>query len=325
MNETITNAKDEASARLVAVDILRVVALISIVTGHVFEEATADWCSSLNVTTFFILSGYLFKPNRNIRDEVLSGVRKLLIPYASWLLVCVLIVLAEIGLRGGEWPLSEWWLGLLLGGNWLRMPFFAFWFITALLLARVIFRAAIRYGLWMPIALGVIGCCWAGLTPETIATIPWSFGISLVALLYIVGGYLLRELAERVRISPAVSLVVSLACFSLFGLGFVEPVNLKYADIGTPAVSLLIAFVVPAGLLLFLQSFDSLQQFRRIAFRLANCAMPVVLFHGICLWIMWLRFTGERENPLNWIVALLVPFGIGLIIQLSKPLSKIFL
>jgi hypothetical protein len=75
---------------------------------------TGNWLFSFHMPLFFILAGFFFRP-RPLRDVVLGGVRRLLVPYAVTALAIVLIVYG-VALGRGE-PLDSYWLVAALYGN----------------------------------------------------------------------------------------------------------------------------------------------------------------------------------------------------------------
>ncbi|MEI5584910.1 acyltransferase family protein, partial [Agromyces sp. CCNWLW208] len=219
--------------RSAALDLVRVVGLVAVVLGHVSTEGLVrPLLYSWHVPVFFVISGYLWRRSRPVGDEARRRVRSLLVPYVAWIVV-VTVAWAAFTSAVGVMSLPDP-VALVLGGSAIGGQYAAFWFVTALFVAVLAMRVLSAVHAWLPAAVGVLAAALATVQPDLVARLPWSVGVGMVALVFLAVGDGLRRVRHRVRAPLELGLALVAGGLVLAGSGLVAPVDLKYADLGTP-------------------------------------------------------------------------------------------
>jgi acyltransferase len=337
----LTNSTSEASlatlyarapavpaTRSGAIDALRVLAVVAVVTGHVWAGPLIDaGLYTWHVPAFFLLSGYLWKargPDTRwaVAAEARKRFRTIMIPYCAWLAV-TLLVHVPIHLHRGTLT-SEAVILPLMGGSLNAGPFGAYWFMSALFISAIMFRALERVPLVLRVALiaGITVVIY--LFGDVLAPLPLSLGVAGAALVFLLAGQALRHVRARVKApirSGAVCLVAGAAPVLA---GMSAPLDMKYNELGTPVLSVVVAVLISSGLLLILEGvFSRLPVWvHAISTKLAAGCLMVVLTHTYVLWLLPVPDT-ERSF---WVLiaAVVLPWAVAMILN-RTPLSGIFL
>lgn len=318
-----------SSSRSAALDAVRVAAVTAVVAGHAFSGRpwTGEAIFSWHVGIFFVLSGYLWRPGRRLRPEVVHRARTLLVPYAAWL---ALVTATWWLLREHrDRPLHEpFFHRVAKGGSYIGMPYSAFWFITALFVAVVLYRALERVaGRWTPLAamgVGAVGLAAAERSPEALKSIWWAAGLAVPCLVYVAAGALLRAVRPHVSAPLVVGPVLVAAGFAAFLVGGVSPPVIKAADFGDPVLTVVAGAAIAVGAILLCEGvFTGRRRTVPWITALATTALPVVFAHGLVL-------VALADRPLDtsfgvFLAALTLPWAAALAIRRSRALSSVLL
>lgn len=321
-------AQAGAATRSGAIDALRVVAVVGIVAGHVWSGPLVDaWLYTWHVPAFFLLSGYLWKTREPgargaVRAEAGKRLRTIMVPYAAWLAVTLLIHVVMLNVRDQFQP--EAVILPVVGGSLNAGPFGAYWFMPALFLSAVAFRALEV----VPLALRItaIIAITAALYPvgQDLALLPLSVGVSGGALIFMLAGQGLRHIRARVRWPIRVGALCLLTGLVPTLIGRPASLDIKYGEFGTPVLGIVAAVLISSGLLLILEGvFTRLPAaVHAVSTSLAAGCLMVVLTHTYVLWLLEIP---EEERPF-WVLllALAVPWGIALVLH-RTPLSRVLL
>jgi fucose 4-O-acetylase-like acetyltransferase len=71
------------------IDIVKGIGILSIVIGHITDGALREILFLFHVLLFFFLSGYLFKQPQQLKNFIVKKIKRLLMPYASFLIVFI--------------------------------------------------------------------------------------------------------------------------------------------------------------------------------------------------------------------------------------------
>lgn len=313
-------ARKSAGDRLSWVDVARGLGIIAVVVGHVWMRGPLrDALYSFHMPLFFLLSGLLSRPQpigSFTRRQIVGHMR----PYAA--LLTLLIVADQViePMKGGlpvfrHWPQD---LGpILLGGSWLRGPYTIFWFVPCLMMARILFNAALNR--WPD----PLDRRWALLLLPTLLL---AYGLGMVTQMSPLGMLsvpmavmLLWAGAAWGRTGWRGWMLVPLGFASLAGLaGWVPTLNMKAADYGWPLLS--IGSGIASALLLC-----------RLSSRIAPFAAGLAAAGRASLVIMYLHVaiihygTPYLGKPWLLALALALPFATYRLFRASPPLKRIFL
>jgi fucose 4-O-acetylase-like acetyltransferase len=307
--------------RLVGLDAVRILGIIAIVAGHVWAVGTVrDLLFAWHVPVFFFLSGYLWVEQRSVAVEFGKRWKSLLVPYLMWLAIIAAAQVIEM-VAAGSTPTWSYFANLLKGGAYVGRPFTAFWFLTALFIATILYRLISRLPLWARWAIALATLSVAYLWPEMVRWIPLSAGTAAACLVFIVAGHTLAQVkSHRVAIFVAAS-IVGLAFLVLVGRHLASPVDLKKADFGTPGIAVIGAIAISAALVVGATRFMPALGARlsRAITILARAGVVVILTHPVILWILNTPSEGSR---VAFALAIVVPWAVGVGITFT-PLSPL--
>lgn len=205
----------EPRPRIAWIDAAKGVSIVLVVFGHVFPPPLSGTVAILRMPLFFFLAGYLFKP-RPLSEFLWKRGNSLLVPYLVYMAGIGLALLVFAVVAGKTALLHDPSLGRLIGGvlyggQHAGRYFVAFWFLTTLFFALLLFNTilnvfgsplrhevvvlvmlgvALAYalaGTHTPLAIGVAPAAllfvWAGASYKSIA-VPW-WGGALAAVLVV--------------------------------------------------------------------------------------------------------------------------------------------
>lgn len=303
-----------------AIDTLRVIGIVAIVAGHVWWDNpwVRDALYSWHVPIFFFLSGYLWKSGRTVRTEMSNRTRTLLIPYVTWLVIIAAAYIPWLIQQGRFEPRAV--LDLVLGGDRLGRPFSAFWFMSALFVAAIVYRVfSENLPKWVVWALAVAGLAAAWAAPHLLASVPFSAGVAVPALIFIAAGHLLREHRGRFTRPALTGIILVVISAILVFIGVARPLDMKQADMGTPVISVLVATAICCGLVLVAEVAmpKAPRGLGATMVLLASAGTMVILTHAIVLWIL---ATPPEGSLLAFAAALIVPWAVALL-AIRSPLA----
>ena len=299
-------------ARSGAIDLLRIVGIVAVVSGHVWDtEQFRAVIHPWHVPLFFILTGYLWNPSRTLKDEFSTRFRTLAIPYAAWLII----------IGGVFWTVllltKEFWIGAVVtpiyGGAFAVRPFSAFWFISALFFAALIYRAIFRLPAVAQWVIAAILVTAAYVASDLLALAPLALGSAAASVIFLLIGSSIRRF-RHVFTRPYITALLLLASsIALVTTGLSSPVNIKVADFGTPVVSVVVASAISLALILLFETFVPLlgATFSAVVTRIALGGMMVILTHAA---VLLLLDTPASGRWLDFVVALVVPWIIAVFI-----------
>lgn len=292
-----------------AIDLVRLIAVAAIVAGHAFtQEATALWLYSWHVPVFFILTGYLWKPDRTLRVELSRRALSLGRPYI-FSFIALTAVLLIVDADGAPARI----LGGLEGGRSAQMPYVTLWFVSALFFTALAFRAIGRLPYGVQWGIGIAGAVAGWIWTEPLSHTLLGVGYVATCLIYLLIGDAVRRVRGSIR-RPLITGTAALAAgVVLVATRVAAPVDIKVGDDGTPVLSLIASSAISIGLLLIAESLVRPGSFSKICTLLALPLLTVVLLHPLVLWL-------HVPNGVMFVLGILVPLAIGLA-SLRTPLS----
>ena len=314
----------DTTQRSAGIDALRVIGIVAIVAGHVWSDRSNDIARmglyTWHVPVFFFLSGYFWASERSLGSEFGKRVRSLLVPYAAWLL-CIGAVYGAY-LWANEQTLE--FVNVLLGGSYMGEPFFAFWFVTALFAACLFLRALQRVPIGVAWAVAVAGLAVAYLAPHLLTAVPFSLGVAVPGMIFILAGMSFRRIAPRLRSKVSVSVALLAGSAALIVTGVSQPLDMKQGEFGTPVLSVVIASAISAGLVLLVQwVFASVTpRAARIVTSAAAIGLAVVLTHSAFI-LLLSKFPVDLPDALVFLIVLVLSWALAYFVS-RTPLSTVF-
>lgn len=225
------------------IDNAKAIGITLVVIGHVFPGNVTKFIYLFHMPLFFLLSGFLFKP-QTIKKYSLKKVSRLLIPYVSFLLLLYFLYSILNLLFYGK-LFHDIYNGLsdiLYGGVALRGAFGVFWFTTTLFFSLIIFnflacKLEIKMLLLVMIASYTLAFLNQYLAPDF--KLPLGLNVCLYAIPLIgIGWFLKNHHTEFLLIAIVGFILFSVKTFIFHNL---VSVDLKSTVYGLPLESTAIA------------------------------------------------------------------------------------
>ncbi|QOT15867.1 acyltransferase [Paenarthrobacter sp. YJN-5] len=307
------------------IDVVRIIALVAIVIGHVYthNEFTDKLIQSWRLPIFFMLSGYFWSASRDLNAEACTRTKRLLVPYAWWLLILAVISLPARAIREPD-SLGGALTGVIFGGSYAERPFTTFWFFTALFVATVLYRFLTELRTGVRLAVVGVGLLVNVLFGAELALAPFSVLSALGALVFIEAGRFVRTLSRGINSKTAAGLAagcVAIAAVILLALPDFVPVDMKSGQF--PPLAVLVALLICTALLLAAISVpEPTSKVARALETVTRPTLAVIILHPLVLWVLRPE-SGSLPLPAITAAALLLPWVAGLLIartRLSYPL-----
>lgn len=318
-------ATSKPGQRLAWLDAAKGLGIILVVAGHTFNE---PWIRSpiflFHMPLFFLLSGYTMKAEP-LGQGLMKRARSLLVPYASFF---VLVTLVDVGLSQAlGTPMSLNWrdpLGALgnaaYGGQMLRGSYAVFWFITCLLTAQLVFGwllgrlPTITAWPWLTIlALCVAGAYLAHLASPS----PWNIAIAPAAMLSLYAGYAWRQFGDRLPIGLDIG--VAIAAVALVFVS--DPLDMKYAKFGTPALSLIAGLLLSYSFVRLSQVLAGVPGLGGALVWLGQASLTVMFLHMLVIF----HFHAKWGEGLTFVAASILPLLIYPLLRAFGPTRVLLL
>lgn len=178
---------------------------------------------------------------------------------------------------------------MVLGGTFVTSPFQAFWFLCALFLAALAYRASERWWRWgrawllVPLlALSLVG--------PPLAWLPYAAGVAIPAVSFLVMGDLTAQFRGRLSLGAGVGALAAALIVTAAGLN--PPMDVKQGNFGTPLVGIFVAGLFCVGLLVLSEnafSYVPARWGRRVSSS-ANLGLVVILVHGVPVYLIAYRW-----------------------------------
>ncbi|MEV8268537.1 acyltransferase [Microbacterium sp. NPDC076911] len=309
----MATVRPQGEQRSVSIDIVRLLGLLLVVGNHLIGPSLGGY-----VAVFFVLSGYLMTRRRTLTDELAHRVRTLLVPYAGWLIIIGALVLAGMARREVGFAEMAHQVGVMLyGGRDLITPFTAFWFMTAIFVAAMLYTLVRR----LPLGARVVTAAAAALATligPQLSYWPLSIGVGVCAIVFVAAGDAFRWLEPRLRHRVVTGAVFVILPVIAITTGASERMILKIGDFGTPFVSVIAAVMLSCGALLLAKPL-ALVLPKAIASRITwvvRMSTPIILLHTVPAWML-------PSSPLwlNLLLGLALPLAVGALL-LQFPHSR---
>lgn len=182
--------------RITWIDTAKGLGIFLVVLGHnSIPAAIFGYIFSFHMPLFFFISGFLFKKDLNFSNFAAKKFKTLILPYLTlglgvylyWLVIYQKFSPFDLSLLK---PLGD----LAFASTKLESIFTPLWFLPGLFVAELIFFAVIKkfpkQYLLISLILSLIGY-WNSF--QYFKNLPWSITASLVALVFMAGGYFLKD------------------------------------------------------------------------------------------------------------------------------------
>jgi fucose 4-O-acetylase-like acetyltransferase len=323
MNRTHREGADAdrgTGTRLVGIDLVRVLGILAILAGHVWYSSdlshllTYSW----HVPVFFMLSGYLWHDARSLHEELRHRWSSIIVPYIAWWLVVCVVYLTWAVVKGYGFALPLYYLALAAWGGALAFrPFTAFWFFSALVLAVLFLRLMQGRPAWWAWAgaVSAIVVCHV-LTPVAVRS-PLAVIQGVGCVFFVLVGIQLQRVRPRLHRPAWTGVALVIMGAALMVVPGYRPLEIKSADFGMPVVSVVVACLLDAGIILIAEwaTQGIGNRTASVLTTLAACATVAILMHGVP---MLLLETPRSGGLLDFIIVVAASIGLALLLVRTR-------
>lgn len=286
--------KDETTNRKTYLDIAKGILIILVIIGHSKLDKTFPIVRNIywfHMPTFFIISGYLFKPYKN--DFILWFNRKFkifFIPYMSYSLIILLILYHSNIKMLIKQCIKYIYSGRLISG--------AYWFIPCLFLTEIVFGLLVnKFKKRNIIFLLIIIYLLAHLESiyyipkdnnyfywSYIYKIPWNADVCLVSLPYFGVGFYCKKIINSIdeNFKLSVFFLLCLICITLTTASYYKILNYSLDMKLSHYSNILLDIIIPVTFTIWIIMLSKLISYINISRSLAYIGMntlPIMYLH----------------------------------------------
>lgn len=305
--------------RSAAIDVLRVIGIVAIVFGHVWDSGSRLLVYPWHVALFFFLTGYFWKFERSLQDEFRKRCQTLIMPPAIWTAIIGLAVLGVM-LADRNFDAARTVSDVIVGKAPGR-PFMVFWFVLVLFFGAVLLRLmerSKRLPAWAPWVVAGAGIAASYVAGPVLSNTPLYIGLTPPCLLFVVVGVAFRRYRSHFKQWMAWAVLCVSAALVLTRTS--APMDMKPGNFGTPVLSVLVAGGICAAFVILAETYAVLipTPVGSFATKLSSCALVVILTHASIIFI-----TEGLPQVVVFFLALTLPWIAGL--ALLRTPASIFL
>ena len=218
------------------IDNARGIAIILMVVGHVVSGYKRAIIFSFHMPLFIIISGFFFKPGRNLKEEITNIFKKLIIPYIVSIIIIHIVRALVIGDNINILNILE--QIILAYSN--KKTFFqdvetvgVLWFIPFLAMCKIIFWSINKISKDNEVikACLCLICTMVGILLEKMEIyLPWSFDIVLASIIFYYIGYFMKKNEVLEEILENYKILLCIVVLYIVGamFGYIELAIRKY-------------------------------------------------------------------------------------------------
>ena len=189
--------------RIDYIDTARGMSLLAVIMGHIiFKQAQTfqfvdAFLYAFHLPLFFIISGYLFKPDHSPKEFIIKKVKGYVIPYIFCaVVISVYFILFRIIDNGAE-GLWRYIIFNVVRTFTLQMRFTTLWFLTALFCAEVflyfLFLICDKRDVLVWLIAVILGFFFVIYNMNEMHPLPWNADVSFVVVPLLLFGYTLKQ------------------------------------------------------------------------------------------------------------------------------------
>lgn len=269
------------------IDALKGIGIVAVVMGHAYgwrDGSILPLIYLFHMPLFFFLSGYLYKPSPDLLGFLRKKTFHLLVPYAAFLLLIVVIpdvyraiAIHDFGLTEAKYSLKN----AIYGGRRLEGAATAFWFVPCLFLTQQIFNFIAVRGRRGGLPLIILAAAVLGYVNSLLyqhARLPLNVNVVLGALPLFYLGYVFKRYENRRWLTLA-AFAVGILAVALVLSGMPNFYDMKVADYGIPVVTMASAIAVTIALIAIAKQLERVSVVSRGFVALGQASMVIMFVH----------------------------------------------
>jgi polysaccharide biosynthesis protein PslL len=308
---------------MIWVDVLKGIGIVLVVLGHC-PNPFNKIIFMFHMPLFFFISGYLFKPNKNIRDYFLNKIVHLIIPYVSFLIL-LYPVFNRINFKSiGLETFTEHVMKPLIGGRNLSGVLSVFWFVTTLFLTQQLMNILMvklnsLYLIIFSSLLLIMGYINSIYFPEF--WLPWNANVVFASLPIFHIGFLYNKFKIKQNKLLLGSLFLIVLMMTLYFSK--NTYDMRNANYGIPVVTLFSSIVFIVTLIEFSKLISKISIIEKPLSELGKASMVIMFLHQAIIVII-LKFI-TNNTAVGFIGSVIFSYLAYIILLQNKTCRAIFL
>lgn len=299
------------------INILKGLGIMMVVYAHMTSGFVRDFFFLFHMPLFFIIAGYLFRPNADLRAYLGRKSLHLLVPYGFFMALLYMPVLYQS--LDDDQALSQALLDMVLGGRALISGLAAFWFVTCFWATQQLFNVLLtRLSLR---TTGIVMLAMLGLATvnQWFFRELWligNFNVILMAAPCFYLGHLVAHYRIDVERPRVLLLTAGIGVLSMWCV-HADPhftMDMKYADYGMPVLSLLGAFAITLVLMALSRQLARVPVVSRVVGLIGEASMVIMFLHLSIQVALDHHGLVEALAP-RWLLMLLLPVLLYLLVR----------
>lgn len=301
------------------IDALKGIGIVAVVAGHAYSWRNGSLVPLIylfHMPLFFFLSGYLYKPSPDLIAYFRKKFFHLLVPYAAFLLLLVIIPEFYSAIVSHQLGVAEAKLlvkNAVYGGRRLEGVGTVFWFVTCLFFTQQLFNLLVvrlHKQMLFPVVLVATALSFVNAWLYQDTRFPLNVNVVLAALPIFYAGYVFKRHEQTRWITP-VALVISAVAVGSVLAGVPNYYDMKVIEYGIPAVTMVSALSITVALI------AAAKQLERAPFALTGLvalgqASMIIMFVHRAILILW-EDHGVASVGVGIVLATATPYLLYLI------------
>lgn len=313
------------------IDVLKGIGILSVAYSHLYGGYCRDLLFTFHMPLFFLIGGFLYRPQPQIRRYLRKKCQHLLVPYAAFLALLSLPMLYHAVMDSdATWPeTAALARSMLLGGQALTAWLAVFWFVTCFFATQqltnwLVTRFSPRRVRWAMALLAI-----AGYIQQLYFRDLWLAGnfnvVAMAAPFYYLGYEIKRCQIDWERGWPLAVIVLfaGAGCLAL-ALSDLAKIDMKYALYGIPVFSFCAATALSGITAILARRIAEIGLLRRAFGHLGRASMSIMYLHIPVIYYLR-NVWGVGKSPLILGAAILVPLLVHGLLTLSLPTRALFM
>lgn len=276
------------------IDALKGIGIVAVVAGHAYSWHSGSLVPLIylfHMPLFFFLSGYLYKPSPDLIAYFRKKFFHLLVPYAAFLLLLVVIpefysavVSHNMGMAEAKFFIKN----TVYGGRRLEGVGTVFWFVTCLFFTQQLFNLlAVRLNkqMLLPVVLAATVLSFVNSLLYQDTRFPLNVNVVLAALPIFYAGYVFKR-HEQTRWITLVAIGISAVAVGSVLAGVPNYYDMKVTEYGIPVVTMVSALSITVALIAAAKQLERAPFALKGLVALGQASMIIMFVHRAIL-ILW--------------------------------------
>ena len=296
------------------VNILKGFGILMVVVGHMTESQSksGQLIYLFHMPLFFLISGYLFKPDKDLKNYFRKKSIHLMLPYISFLILIYLIpqiVLMFIDHNPSFYNLLHIVKTGLVGGRELKGSAGTLWFISCLFLSQqliniLVSKYSAKLATCLVIFFFILGYIHSIFFRQYWLPLGLDVVLGAVPIFYI--GYIFKSYEMHIHLIVPASIIALLSIVIIFK-EYLLAYDMKSANYGFPLISIIFALSINYVLIYICKLFRN-SKLVSLVISIGNASLIIMTVHKVIL-ENTTSMTSYTQEILRFLIAVTVSYA----------------